>query len=190
MAEIRSFMAVELPPSVISKLEELQDRLRASRADVRWVRVQGIHLTLKFFGNIEEDRIASIATAMDEATIGKTPFTISAKGLGAFPSARNPRVIWVGLQGWEESLLPLQREMEAKLETMGFPPEGRPYRPHLTLGRVKSLKGKENLVDLIERERDATLGLLSVDRIVLFKSDLRPTGPIYTPLTVRELTGG
>ena len=76
------------------------------------------------------------------------------------------------------------------MEALGFEPEGKPYRPHLTLGRVKSLKGREELADLMERDRDVDLGPFAVDRIILFKSDLRPTGPVYTPLAIRELMGG
>jgi 2'-5' RNA ligase len=190
MAKIRSFLAIKLPPPILLKIGEIQDRLRACRADVRWVKVERIHLTLKFFGNIEEEQIVDISAVMEDAAVQRSAFTLSVKGLGAFPSTRNPRVIWLGLHGWEESLLPLQREIETRLEAVSFVPEERPYRPHLTLGRVKSLKVKEDLVDLIERERDVNLGHFVVDRIVLFRSDLRPTGPIYTPLTIREFTGG
>ncbi len=190
MAKVRSFLAVEFPPHILSKVGEIQERLRASQADVRWVKVDRIHLTLKFFGNIEEQQIADVSSAMEEIAAQRSAFDLSVKGLGAFPSTRNPRVIWLGLDPWEENLYPLQQGIEKKLEAMGFAPENRPYRPHLTLGRVKSLKGKGNLVDLMERDRDVDLGPFVVDRIVLFKSDLRPSGPIYTPLIIRELTGG
>lgn len=190
MAKIRSFLAVELPPHILSKIGEIQDRLRTSRADVRWVKVERIHLTLKFFGNIEEAQIADISSVMEEAAAQKSAFSVSVKGLGAFPSIRNPRVIWLGLDGWEENLLPLQGEIETGLEAVGFRPEERPFRPHLTVGRVKSLKGKGDLVDLMERERDVNFGPFVVARIVLFRSDLRPTGPIYTPMAIRELAGG
>jgi 2'-5' RNA ligase len=145
---------------------------------------------LKFLGNIEEESIAAISSAMEAAVTERRPFALGIRGLGAFPSARNPRVIWLGLTGWEENLLPLQQEIEAKLEALGFGSEGKPYRPHLTLGRVKSLKGKANLVDAMEREQNVELDDFVVDRIVLFQSDLRPTGPIYTPLVTRELAGG
>lgn len=187
MAKIRSFLAVELPPPILAKIGSIQDRLRACRADVRWVKVERIHLTLKFFGNIEEEQIANISSVMEESAAETSAFPLSIKGLGAFPSTRAPRVIWLGLHGWEENLLPMQREIETGLEAVGFRPEKRPYRPHLTLGRVKSLKGKGGLVDLMERETEVNFGPFVVDRIVLFRSDLRPTGPIYTPLTIRGL---
>jgi len=190
MAKVRSFLAVELPPHILSQIGKIQDRLRACRAQVRWVRVEQIHLTLKFFGNIEEKQIPEISSVVKEISARKSPFSVWVKGLGAFPTIRNPRVIWLGLHGWEENLSPLQREIETRLEALGFVPEERPYRPHLTIGRVKSLKDKGDLVDLIGKDRDVDLGPLVVDRIVLFRSDLRPTGPIYTPLTIREFTGG
>jgi 2'-5' RNA ligase len=190
MAKIRAFLAIELSSSVRSKIGKIQDRLRACDADVRWVRVEQIHLTLKFFGNIEEAQVADISSVMEQAAARRGAFSLSVRSLGAFPSAKNPRVIWLGLHGWEEDLLSLQPEIETQLEGVRFVPEERPYRPHLTIGRVKSLKGKGNLVDLIERERDVDIGPFVIDRMVLFKSDLRPTGPMYTPLTIREFMGG
>jgi 2'-5' RNA ligase len=190
MAKIRSFLAVELPPHMTSEIGKVQKDLRACRADVRWVVVERIHLTLKFFGNIEEEEIAGISSVIEDVANKRGAFTLSIRGLGAFPSIRKPRVIWLGLDGWEQSLLPLHHEIESRLEVLGFKTEEKAYRPHLTLGRVKSLKGRTDLVDLMERERDIDLGSFVVDRIVLFRSDLRPTGPIYTPLTIRELAGG
>jgi len=190
MAKIRAFLAAELPRAMVSRIASLQERLRSCGADVRWVKPEQIHLTLKFFGNIEEEQREVIAAIMEEAASRIGAFSLSVRDLGAFPSPRNPRVIWLGLHGWEENLLPLQRDIESRLQSAGFPPEDRPYRPHLTLGRVKSLKGKEGLVDLMEREREVNLGPMVIDRIVLFRSDLRPTGPVYTPLTVREFSGG
>jgi 2'-5' RNA ligase len=190
MAKIRSFLAIELPSQMHSEIGEIQGRLKASRAHVRWVKVEQIHLILKFLGNIEEEQVTAISSVMKEVTEARSAFRISVNGLGAFPSIRNPRVIWLGLHGWEANLSPLQAEIETNLETVGFLPEGRPFRPHLTIGRVKSLKGSEKLVDLMERDRDVDLGSFVVDRLVLFKSDLRPTGPLYTPLTIREFAGG
>ncbi len=190
MAKIRSFLAIELPSHTRSEIGRIQERLKVSRAHVRWVKIEHIHLTLKFFGNIEEEQVASISSIMEEVTRNKRAFPISVNELGAFPSIRNPRVIWLGLHGWEENLSSMQGEIEKRLEEVGFLPEERPFRPHLTLGRVKSLKGRGDLVDLMERDRDVDLGSFVVDKLVLFKSDLRPTGPIYTPLAVREFAGG
>jgi len=183
-------LAAELPHPILSKIGEIQQRIRRSRADVSWVKAEQIHLTLKFLGNIEDEQVTGISSIMGEVAAKRSAFTLSVKGLGAFPSIRNPRVIWLGLHGWEETLAPLQKEMEKKLEVMGFEPEGRAYLPHLTLGRVKTLKEKGELVDCMERDRDVDLGSFVVDRIILFRSDLRPTGPIYTPLAIREFAGG
>jgi 2'-5' RNA ligase len=190
MAQIRSFLAVELPVRILSEIDRIQERLRASRAHVRWVSVERIHLTLKFFGNIEEEQVTEISSIMEEVGNRQRAFTLSVRGLGAFPSTRNPRVVWLGLQGWEKELSSLHREIETRLEEVGFLPEDRPFRPHLTVGRVKSLKGRADLVDLMERDRDVDLGSFTVNKLVLFRSDLRPTGPIYTPLATREFAGG
>jgi len=190
MARLRSFLAVELPSHTLSQIDRVQEDLRACRADVRWVAVERIHLTLKFLGNIDEEHIEGISSAMADAAARRETFMLSVRGLGTFPSIRNPRIIWLGLDGWEENLLPLQNDLESRLEALGFQREEKPYRPHLTLGRVKSLKGREDLVDLMERDRDIDLGSFPVGRITLFRSDLRPSGPVYTPLAVRELAGG
>ncbi len=179
---IRSILAIELPAAILKKLEEVQKDLRSSDADVRWVHLDKIHLTLKFFGNIEESQIDPIVKLVEASVRSARPFSLRVQGAGAFPNLRNPRVIWVGLVGGEEVLIPLQKELETSFQKIGFEPEDRPFQPHLTLGRMKSNRGKENLIPRIEKHRDEELGNFQVERLVLFKSDLRPTGPIYTAL--------
>jgi 2'-5' RNA ligase len=185
---IRSFLAIELPEPILRKIEEVEADLKAAHADVRWVNPEKIHLTLKFFGNIEGSRIDSIFKSIEEPVRGTQPFSLKVQGVGAFPSMKSPRVIWMGLVNGSQILTSLQKEIEAQLEKIGFQPEDRPFRPHLTLGRVKSSLGKSDLVGRMEKHKEGEFGDFEVERVILFKSDLKPSGPIYT--TLRELRLG
>ena len=186
---IRCFLAIELPKLILRKIEEVQGDFRSTHADVRWVSPERIHVTLKFFGNIEESRIDPIFNSIEEPVQNTLPFSLKVRGVGAFPHLKNPRVIWVGLVDGLEALASLQKETEAQLEKIGFPPENRPFHPHLTLGRMKSSRGKEELVGRIERHKEEEFGDIQVERVVLFRSDLRPSGPIYTALREMKLGG-
>lgn len=156
---------------------------------MRWVSPEKIHLTLKFFGNIEESRIDPIFESIEEPLRKTLPFFLKVRGIGAFPHLKNPRVIWIGLVDEREILASLQKLIEAPLEKIGFRPEDRPFHPHLTLGRMKSSRGKQDLVGRMERYREEEFGDFQVERAVLFKSDLRPSGPIYTRLRELRLGG-
>jgi 2'-5' RNA ligase len=184
---IRSFLAIELPKPILRKIEEVQGDLRLAHADVRWVNPEKIHLTLKFFGNIEESRIDPIFKAIEEPILSTPPFSLKVRGVGAFPQMKNPRVIWMGLVNGKEVLASLQKQIEIQLKKIGFQPEDRPFHPHLTLGRVRSSRGKEELVGRMEKHREEEFGDFQIERVVLFKSDLKPTGPIYTLLKEMKL---
>jgi 2'-5' RNA ligase len=186
---IRSFLAIELPKLILRKIEEVQRDLRSTRADVRWVNPEKIHLTLKFFGNIEESRIDPIFKSIEEPVRNTPPFSIEVKGVGAFPQLRNPRVIWMGLVDGKEILTSFQKQIETQLEKIGFQPEDRPFHPHLTLGRMKSSGGKEELVGRMEKHREEEFGDFPVERVILFKSDLTSSGPIYTLVKEIKLGG-
>jgi RNA 2',3'-cyclic 3'-phosphodiesterase len=186
---IRSFLAIELPDPILKKIEEVQRDLKSSRADVRWVSPEKIHLTLKFFGNIEEARIESIVKAIENPVHKTPPFPLLVRGMGAFPHLKKPRVIWMGLVDLRGALVPLQKESELKLNEIGFEPEGRAFQPHLTLGRVNSNQGRDELVGTVERHLETEFGAFVVERIVLFKSELRPSGAIYTSLREVKLGG-
>jgi len=186
---IRSFLAIELPGPVLRKIGEIQGGLKSSRADVRWTNPETIHLTLKFFGNIEESRIDPIFKSIEEPIRNTPPFSLKVRGVGAFPHLKNPRVIWIGLVDEGKILTSLQKEIEAQLERIGFQHEDRPFHPHLTLGRMKSNREKEDLVGRIEGHKEEELGNFQVERVILFKSDLKPSGPIYTPLKELKLGG-
>lgn len=183
---IRSFLAIELPKPILRKIEEVQAELRSAQADVRWVSPEKIHLTLKFFGSIEESRIESIFKSIEEPVRITPPFSLKVRGVGAFPSMKSPRVIWLGLVDGR-SLISLQKQIETQLEKIGFQPEDRPFQPHLTLGRMKSSQGKGELGINMEKYKEEEFGDFQVERVILFKSDLRPSGAIYTALKEMRL---
>jgi RNA 2',3'-cyclic 3'-phosphodiesterase len=184
---IRSFLAIELPDTIQTRLGEIEKDLESASADVRWVSPEKIHLTLKFFGSIEEAKIESIMDAIRRPVEETRTFEIRARGTGAFPGLRNPRVVWVGLDDPDGRLRDFQKQLDACLETVGFEAETRDFRPHLTMGRVRSNRGKEGLIAKIEKHREEELGVFRVEKVTLFKSDLRPTGSIYTPLKQMRL---
>jgi 2'-5' RNA ligase len=185
---IRSFLAIELPATVQAKIGKIEEAAKATSADVRWVSPGKIHFTLKFFGNIEESKVDSIVAAIQGPIGAAKPFQLSVRGTGAFPNLKNPRVVWIGLVDLEGRLAALQKEVESSLEKIGFEPEDRPFRPHLTLGRVKTSRGRDELIRIVEKYREEEIGTLQVEKIVLFKSDLTPTGPIYTSLREIKLS--
>jgi 2'-5' RNA ligase len=186
---IRSFLAIELPKPILKKIEEVQGDLRSTHADVRWVNPEKIHLTLKFFGNIEESRIDLLLKSIEEPIRNTLPFSLKVRGVGAFPNLKNPRVIWIGLVNGREVLISFQKQIETQLEKIGIQPEDRPFNPHLTLGRMRSSRGKVELAGRMEKHKEEEFGDFQVERVILFKSDLRPTGPIHTPLRDMKLGG-
>jgi len=132
---IRTFIAIEIPGTIISKIRELQDGIRAYGFKIRWVRTENIHLTLKFLGDVEEIKINEIANAVAETVKGHSPITLQAKGIGVFPGIKRPRVLWVGLAGQLEALVRLQQTLDENLMALGFSREERTFKGHLTMGR-------------------------------------------------------
>lgn len=186
---IRAFLAVDLPESYQAGLRLVQDYLRHSRADVRWTAVAGIHLTLKFFGEIDEPLVDALAAAAARVGRATPTFTLGVKGVGVFPNLNSPRVIWLGLSGQTEVLRELVHGLEQAFAPLGFPPEKRPFTPHLTLGRVRSGQGREALRRSLETVVLPAFPELQVRQLVLMQSTLRPQGALYTPLRQIALGG-
>src|SRR5690606_30724510 len=150
---------------------------------VRWVRPEGIHVTLKFLGDVPRGSIADIQAALDEAVRGHSPFGLTAFGLGAFPNTRRPRVVWVGVEGAVRRLKALRRSVEETISPLGYPAEDRPFEPHLTLGRVerRASRGELDLIgDLVERSEIGELASWQVEAVSLMRSELKPGGAVYT----------
>lgn len=167
----------------------IQDRLKTSGADVSWTRHEGMHLTLKFLGETEEKMLPEIETVLGIAVAGVMPFSVDVSGMGTFPDIKRPRVIWIGLKEDGDSLVRLQRSVEEEFKVIGFPAENRGFTPHITLGRIRSPKNGERLLTLIEEEKDIELDGFEVSNVHLMRSELKPTGAIYTELFTVELKG-
>ena len=186
---LRAFIAASLPEPVLEHVAAVQRTLRKGGFRAKWVRTANMHLTLKFLGNIEERQIADICGAISGGDPGLGPISLHAKGLGVFPNLRRPRVIWVGLSGEVEKLTTLQGALEGSLAAAGFPREDRPYAAHLTVARIRERIDLKKLSDMVERLEKLASEPFEVDRITLFKSDLRPEGPLYTSLFSHILQG-
>ena len=182
MSQIRSFIAIELPPQIKLNIKDIQNRLKSSGSDVRWMRPESIHLTLKFLGNIEQERIPEISTVIEQCSTGNPSFMLDVCSLGAFPNERNPKVVWVGTKDESRHLHKLQRTLEKGLSKIGFREEKRAFSPHLTLGRVKSPKKKRELAQKLEDYRQCECGTFEAKEVCLLKSELKPGGAVYTKL--------
>jgi 2'-5' RNA ligase len=180
--KIRTFIAISLPDSVLQAIGKAQDTLRGSRLDIRWVRKEAIHLTLKFLGDIDRDDVGKIEASMGRATKGVPPFTLQGKAVGVFPDLRRARVIWTGVWGDIQALFAAQRDLESHLEDLGFPKENRPFKGHLTLGRVKGRLDSAKLREALEGLRDFQTESFVVQSLVLFQSTLGPQGAVYNRL--------
>ena len=186
---VRSFIAIDLPDSVRRRLEALVQELRKSNAQVGWVRIEGVHLTLKFLGNVELDLIEEMKPVLAGIASQTPPIHLEPAGCGAFPTIRSPRVVWVGLRGEIDLLAELARRVEAAMEPFGFKREDRPFKPHLTLGRVKGRQRLGALQQILLEHRDFTAEPFDAFEVVLYKSDLRPDGARYAPLSKAPLSG-
>lgn len=186
---IRSFLAVDLPMALRESMLSAAMGLRTPAADVKWVRPEGIHFTLKFLGNIEEGQVEPIVNAVSGVITGQKPLALKAEGMGAFPDLRRPRVIWIGMTGDIERLMVIQKNIEQVLSVLGFPAEDRPFTPHLTLGRVRYNKKFSGLAHKIQGLKDINFTPFTVNELILYKSALRPEGAIYTPLRRLPLIG-
>ena len=181
---IRVFLAVELSPNIQEKLFALQRQLKGTLPPINWVRPESIHLTLKFLGYVDPSLVSQLLSALEPIGENHSPFSIDVQSLGVFPQVKHPRILWVGLTGNTQALHDLVFEIEAVLETHGFPPEEKAYHPHLTLARIKRENAKVGLALIQTRvlESDQHLGTLIVDRFTLFQSDLDSSGARYTLL--------
>ncbi len=186
MEKIRSFIAVELPGELKQALAELQRKLNSSGSlPVKWVDPGNIHLTLKFLGDIDADSPAKIIKALEEAANGITSFNIEVSELGVFPNMNRIQVIWVGLHGELEKLGQLQKRLETGLKPLGFPPENRPFTPHLTLARVRDYarpEERQKLGQIIAAANFEGKYTIKVTAVNLMRSRLTPEGPIYSKL--------
>ncbi|MCK5434561.1 MAG: RNA 2',3'-cyclic phosphodiesterase [Dehalococcoidales bacterium] len=191
MEQIRSFIAIELPDEVRSALAELQTELQTNKQpQEKWVGPHGIHLTLKFLGNIATARISDVTGAIVQASRGFSPLSLEVKGLGVFPNFQRVRVVWVGVGGDVDRLKQLQQRIDSNLVPLGFARESRPFTPHLTLARVREKATpteQQHLGQLIAGARFETAHRFTAESINLMQSQLTTEGAIYRQITTISL---
>ena len=188
--EIRSFLAFELPLDIKRIVARVSGEIRKSTLNVRWAEVDNIHLTVVFMGNIRTEEIKAIEEASKKACLKHAPFDISVKGMGSFPNKRNPRVIWLGLNGDLERMSYFRNALQKALKPFGIKEEKRRFTPHLTLGRFrKSNRAYFQLDEFILRYKDLESPVRSLKELILFQSDLKPGGAVYTKLESWPLSG-
>lgn len=185
---IRTFIAVEIPESIKSRIELLQEPLRQIEAKVSWTKPSNVHLTLKFLGDVEASRIERVSRAIERAARGIAPFKVEIGGTGCFPSPRSPRVLWVGLPEVPEALKLLYSNIETELDRGGFPREKRRFSPHLTIGRIRAQNNAATVAEALIASGFEPESFQAKEVIVM-RSELKPTGSIYTPQAVVRLEG-
>ena len=195
METIRAFIAVPLPDSLLERLAALQRKLegRVPHRSVRWVRAEGVHLTLKFLGDTPTDKLPEIKPALAAVARHAPACAFTVEGIGCFPNPRRPRVVWVGVQEPTGRLAALQDGIEEALAPLGYEPERRGFTPHLTLGRVGRKASRSDAAQVGEIVTATTVELLAevpADRFALIRSVLKPSGAEYTTLEEFPLRGG
>lgn len=183
MGNIRTFIAVDIPKEIKMELDRLISELRPLGPDIRWVKAANLHLTMRFLGDIPKSSIQGLSDCLPQSLKDFGAFEISLAQLGGFPSLRKARVIWVGGGEGADKLVSLALAIENACLSGGFGPADKPFSPHLTIGRVKFPKVHEKLIETIEGLNFRS-PLFAVNEVVIFKSDLSPSGPKYTSLDI------
>ena len=187
---IRLFLAFEITPDSKRYIETISQELKKSNLPVRWIKSDNIHLTLVFLGNVEENLIEDIKEKVNEVVKGVKSFKVSFNGTGVFPNLTRPRVVWLGLDGDIARLSNLRDNLQSTLKTLGFIPERRSFKPHLTLGRFKGRAGRTSgLKNILERYNTKS-DVYCLKDFILFKSNLGPDGAKYTKMCKWTLERG
>jgi 2'-5' RNA ligase len=182
---MRCFIAIDINEQVRAALGDLQRELDNKadirKGDVKWVKPEAMHLTLKFLGEIKDEQVADVCNIVKEVAGRHEAFELDIESVGCF-GGKSARVLWVGAGKGSTNLLQLQKDLEMQLAAAGWPPEGREFAGHLTLCRIKNSKAGAKLATLAEQYKDFEAGTVSADSVSVYQSQLRPTGPIYTVL--------
>ena len=185
---MRIFIAIELDKEIKKALSKIQDELKTTLVDVKWVEPENIHLTLKFLGEVEENKITKISQILKALSSQSEPFTIALCELGAFPNFKYPRVVWIGVSEGKTEFLKLAELIEDSLAQLKFPKEKRGVSAHFTLGRFRSNKNTDALSEKLNTIQVPRLKQ-KIKSISLFKSTLTPKGPLYEKISEKSLQG-
>lgn len=185
MRQMRLFIAVNFPDEIKRALGSFIKTLSKVPSDLKWVGEENLHLTVQFLGNVSEEQVPAVSTALQNSMAGIAPFKLILEGVGAFPSVERPRVLWVGISGETTSLFLLHRQVQREMGLLGFEPEKRKFSPHLTLARARSPYG---FSDVMEQAQGVTgtgkvFGTARIASIELMLSELQAKGPRYLVLS-------
>lgn len=189
---MRAFIAVEMSDDIKNILAQIESHLKYADADVKWVKPEIVHLTLKFLGEITDKKCEDVKSALDAIAKSTKPFELTLKDIGVFPGIEHPRIIWVGLDRGRVEMTELSGRIDESLSKIAFVKEDRPFSPHLTIGRVRSERNKDKLRNKISSASAGfqipVVGSHVITSVVLFQSTLTPQGPIYTKLHEAKFT--
>jgi 2'-5' RNA ligase len=184
---MRTFVAIELEPEIKKNLSQFIQKLENHNPHIKWIKNQGMHLTLKFIGEIPDDKASDIQSTLRDISFEHERFPLKLVGTGTFPArSRYPRVLWVGIED-SQKLISIQNDVETKLEKLSIPREKRKFHPHLTLGRVKSSQNIAPVLEELANNINTQFGSMDVETITFFKSTLKPTGAEYNSLSKIQL---
>jgi len=182
---MRCFIAIDINEKIRKALADLQQLLQSKadirKTDVKWVEPKAIHLTLKFLGEVKNQKVAQLCNIVKDAAGRHESFELQVQTVGHF-GGRIARVLWVGTGEGNDNLLELQKDIEQQLTLAGWPPDSRKFAGHLTLCRIKNSKAGAGLAQMTENYKDLKLGTMTVDSVSVYQSRLTPKGPIYTVL--------
>jgi len=184
MSLVRAFLAIPLPRQLQDSISSIQRQLQTKIPDTRWVDPKNLHLTLHFFGEIAQETLEKIKVSVLSVKGCKRPFQVEVKGLGAFPNPHRPRILWLDLEPTDQ-LKQLHQNYSEALHQTGVFLESRPYSPHLTIGRLR--QPQPDLTDLFHSVGRRSIGMLTVDKLILYESHLRPGGAEHIPLLTVNL---
>lgn len=185
MSQLRAFLAIDVDEDLKARMYKIIKEFKQIDANIKYVDLENLHLTLKFFGDIDTEGIDLLSSKIEKVVENFDDFTVKIKGCGAFPNTNRIKVIWLGLEE-DGTVKKLHDELDSEFVKLGFDKDRR-FSSHLTIGRMKSAKGKAKVKSTIEEFSEVEIGEMTVDKIILKKSTLTPSGPIYEDLKIFEL---
>jgi 2'-5' RNA ligase len=185
---IRTFVAVLLDEGIRQRISEAQQRAMELASGVKWVPPENFHVTLKFLGDVRRDKLSIVQSAIDDVVSKMAAFDLVLRGMGVFPTPRRPRVIWFGAEEGREQLIALAKAVEDRLVKAGYEKEEKPFKSHITIGRVKEARPIPGLVEGLEGIDTSELGVQRVASVAVMQSVLQRGGPIYSPLSEHKLS--
>lgn len=186
---MRLFIAIDLGDEVRRMVGKQLEKLQPLAPNAKWVKVEGMHVTLAFLGYVEDGRLPDVKAVVEEVATRHVPMSFSVQTLGGFGSSNRPRVLWAGLDGEVEALAAVKGDLDQRLIPLGYQAENRPFKPHLTLARARQPSGDPALARCVRYPGPSSFGSARIDRLILFRSDLSPKGARYTALCEPQLSG-